>query len=316
MLGFPPVFSVFLPFPSSQTCSETQPRPPRPPQGSFLPQPPMLQEPQTRQHPKARQRLTLRPRRTTLDPPTPGSSSVHVRNYNTQHVLRNTTFGEALAAGNRQGEPVPLPHLPGHETPLLGAGGTRKRGTLQAHLPPVGDSLRCCSNPPPHPPDFTERAKGAAGTGDSRVSPFRPRRVCKPEVALEWRALPNHMPGNCTAHGSFLSRERTYPRSGPPNTRDNAVKIFGSAMGGPHFGHRAWHQGPLGDLSHRAGPSLQEGKVTAADRASAQGTAQKGLGHCQAAQCSSPESARASPRRGEEGFEHSAPSAVHQACFP
>lgn len=124
------------------------------------------------------------------------------------------------------------------------------------------------------------------------------------------------MPGNCTAHGSLLSRERTYPRSSPPNTRDNAVKIFGSAMGGPHFGHRAWHQGPLGDLSHRAGPSLQEGKVTAADRASAQGTARKGLGHGQAAQCSSPESARVSPRRGEEGFEHSAPQCCASGMLP
>lgn len=93
-----------------------------------------------------------------------------------------------------------------------------------------------------------------------------------------------------------------------PNAHKNTGETLRNLMAGLHSGHCAQHQGPWCELSHRAGPSLRDGKVLDAAGPSAQGETQgKGLWHGQAAQRCCTESPWASLCRAEEGFERSAP---------
>lgn len=52
----------------------------------------------------------------------------------------------------------------------------------------------------------------------------------------------------------------------PPQTHMNTLVRPLGASWRAHSGHHVQHHGPQDELSHRAGPSLQDGKVPAAAR--------------------------------------------------
>lgn len=83
--------------------------------------------------------------------------------------------------------------------------GPHKPSVLRALAGGQDHSLRCCSNPPLHPPDPPRERKGPqeAGTAGHRIS----GQAGPANLGQPWgqRALPNHMLGNCTASGPFPS---------------------------------------------------------------------------------------------------------------
>jgi len=126
----PPSFQSCLP-----TAHQSSPDPHGLPKAlsSTHPPCPKRQEPQIQQHLKVWRRLVLPPRCAALCPPTPGNSPAHGRNYITSNVCawKNTAFGEALSAEDRQGGPAPLLHLPGHETLWGATQASRAPGTCR-----------------------------------------------------------------------------------------------------------------------------------------------------------------------------------------